>query len=480
MSFKRVVILGAGPVGLLCAIEARMNFVKDVTLVEKRSDYSRTNVPVLDPDIRNHFKKLGVTKQMEIGKDWAQPGKDAAAFSKIEKALLDKATSLGVQIERPYVVSGAIGAGMNKHGRYKSVALFLAEWDNKNKQKLNKPGKRIEADLVIVATGGGGTATDSVIVQTLGFSYERLKAKNYGAYAIFDPASTVTNPQPLRAEDRPALITAAKKDVAGYWIHIPTPEHKYLLTTLSGITPEEFKVLKGSVKKLRDVLETINKIGENSVLEDIKEVQNNVGIFKIAIQRVRQMYSNVYPAVIVGDAAVTPHPEKGSGYTTGFRGFEELQILFQSLKETDRSKDNSIAFQSFNDRYELHVSKKAIEGTFTVLYNVKKMVTSYISENTQILPTLKLKAARAYVQDDIDRAQGLSKELKREEDLARKLHDYLEKAEGEELPVFGWDETAGKLWKAIAVTWYGVKALMIGVSHLDDRLDSLKGAIKAG
>src|SRR5262249_35109777 len=149
--------------------------------------YSRTNVPVLDTDIRRHFEKLGVTKAMEIGSGKPLTSSpDAAAFSKIEQALLDKATGLGVAIERPYVVTTAVGAGMNKHGRYKSVQLVLTEWDEKKKQTLNTQQKRLEADLVVVATGGGGTAADGVIVNTLGFAYERLKAKNYGAYAVFD------------------------------------------------------------------------------------------------------------------------------------------------------------------------------------------------------------------------------------------------------------------------------------------------------
>jgi 2-polyprenyl-6-methoxyphenol hydroxylase-like FAD-dependent oxidoreductase len=29
----------------------------------------------------------------------------------------------------------------------------------------------------------------------------------------------------------------------------------------------------------------------------------------------------IYPAVLVGDAAVTPHPNIGMGYTIGFRSF---------------------------------------------------------------------------------------------------------------------------------------------------------------
>ena len=57
MSIKSVVILGGGPIGLMCAIEAKKHF-KNVTIVEKRAGYVRTNVPVLQDDIKQHLKDL--------------------------------------------------------------------------------------------------------------------------------------------------------------------------------------------------------------------------------------------------------------------------------------------------------------------------------------------------------------------------------------------------------------------------------------
>jgi hypothetical protein len=42
---------------------------------------------------------------------------------------------------------------------------------------------------------------------------------------------------------------------------------------------------------------------------DNRMVQKNVLAFKVNIQRARQLCSPEYPAVLVGDAAVTPHPD---------------------------------------------------------------------------------------------------------------------------------------------------------------------------
>jgi 2-polyprenyl-6-methoxyphenol hydroxylase-like FAD-dependent oxidoreductase len=354
MSFKRVVVIGGGPVGLLCAIDAR-NYFGTVTVVEKRTGHSRTNVPVLDDDIRKHFKALKVHTKMGLGDD----AMGSAAFARIEDALEKRAKSASVKLLRPYVVTAAIGEGVAVGGRYKKANLTLAEWDDQRKTVATTGRtKQLSADLIVVASGGG--AAQDQLLQSLGFTWERLKAKNYGAFAIFDDRGEGDNQTAAKVQVRDLL--------ANYRIVLETQDHTYLLATLSGITPTDFKALQGDTKKLKDLMATIQKAEEPN-LREIKEVAKNVGVFKIAIQRVRQMYSPNIPAVIVGDAAVMPHPERGSGCTTGFRGFEELHKMFEALKNTRRSKDNSIIHQGFSDRYELHVSRKAIDGTSLVLFN---------------------------------------------------------------------------------------------------------------
>lgn len=57
MSIKLVVILGGGPIGRMCTIEAKKHF-KSVTIIEKWAGYTRTNVPVLQDDIKQHLRNL--------------------------------------------------------------------------------------------------------------------------------------------------------------------------------------------------------------------------------------------------------------------------------------------------------------------------------------------------------------------------------------------------------------------------------------
>lgn len=466
MSFKKVVILGGGPVGLLCAIEARQNFARDVTVVEKRSGYSRSNVPVLDTDIIRHLKKLDVQEKAGLGKDALA----STSFSSIEKALQEKAEGMGIRVLRPYVTSSITGCSMMKHGRYKNMAMFLAKWDDKRKAKdLSGSTLRIEADLLIVATGGAAVA-DPIVIDTLGFGYEKLKAKNYGAYGIFNQSTSAKSKVPAAMK--------ASKEIADFTIALSTKDHNYLLSTLSGITKEDFRILQGSTEKLKELLTTLAATSYADILSDLQNVQKNVGIFKIAIQRARQFYSPQFPAVLVGDAAVTPHPQTGSGYTTGFRGYEELCKLFAALKKTHRTKDNSVVFQSFNDRYELHVSRKALEGTTQILTNISKMLTSYAAGIRRDMPRLTTPAARDFAENYALTADRLVKELAEQATLARAYSAYLKPDAGEEVPEFEWDQTVRRLWEWIESTWKDVKALTGQVASLDERLASVQVALK--
>lgn len=469
MSFKSVVVIGAGPVGLLCAIEARQKFVKDVTVIDKRSGYSRTNVPLLDNSIRKHFVKLGVNTSMGLTTDSAQ-----TSFSKIEEALAEKARQLGVKFLTPYMVEGAMGNGEAKGGRYKSANLIVVECDYERGVYKPKGGARricVPADLIIVASGGGAAA-DPLVLKKLEFTFEKLRAKNYGAFGIFEkyigPA--------------PKSVPAARENgtgVASFQVRFVTEDHNYMLTTLTGCTASEFKLLRQQADRLRDVMSNINKALYTSAGEELKEVDKNVGAFKIAIQRARQMFSPIYPAILVGDAAVTPHPQMGSGYTTGFRGFEEVSKLFQALKKTHRSKDNSIVYQSFNARYELHVSRKAAEGTQVVLSNVKKTLNLYAKEmRTYASTRLTGSGAKAYVESFAKNADILAEQVDGQQKRAKKFYDYLTGKDDVIPPEFDWDETIGALWADIAVTYGEFKRLTKEAELLGPRLDGIKSALR--
>jgi 2-polyprenyl-6-methoxyphenol hydroxylase-like FAD-dependent oxidoreductase len=64
MPIKNICIMGGGPIGLFSAIEAKQQFQKaKVTVIEKRLDYTRLNIPSLENPIRRHLKSLDLIQQ---------------------------------------------------------------------------------------------------------------------------------------------------------------------------------------------------------------------------------------------------------------------------------------------------------------------------------------------------------------------------------------------------------------------------------
>src|SRR6202044_1221650 len=128
----------------------------------------------------------------------------------------------------------------------------------------------------------------------------------------------------------------------------------------------DFNKIKVNQVYLRDLVIALRRASPRTtgVREELKQVKNNLDSFEIRIQRARLLISNTYPAVVVGDAAVTPHPDTGMGVTSGFKGCEELRTLMRALKKDKGTKeDDREAYASFNAAYEKHVSEKALDGT---------------------------------------------------------------------------------------------------------------------
>jgi hypothetical protein len=135
---------------------------------------------------------------------------------------------------------------------------------------------------------------------------------------------------------------------------------------------------------------------KRQVLSQLAGIESNVGAFKISIQRVRHLYSPFFPAVILGDSAVTPHPETGTGLLTGFRGFEQLQKLFQALQGTSKSSNEALeALMDFEDRFEIFVAAKVLEGSVEILMHLMGTVDAYINKATIQEKTIKDRAGKA-------------------------------------------------------------------------------------
>ena len=472
MSFKNIVVLGGGPIGLMCAIEAKRHF-KSVTIVEKRSGgYTRTNVPNLQSPIVKHLNTIGVGQQLWQG---GRSG-DAVAFSRIEDALWAKAQGMGIGMERGYFLEGLMGSGTKKasDGRYKSMNLTIRQWDDRAKRAASNGGfKVLSCDLLIVAAGGSAT-TDPVMLNKLSFGHRKLKAKNYGAFGIF---STDGRQAKQDTKQRVAPITTQMVDGK---ISFETPDHNYLLVTLSKCTKADFKRLQSNVVELRKILLGVGRTMAHP-LSQIKDVEKNIGLFKITIQRAAQFYSNEYPAVIVGDAAVTPHPQAGSGIGTGFKGFQELQGLLAALANRKRAQDLDGLLLEFNNSYELHVSKKAIEGTIIVLGNLIKMLETFMADVRDMiaaLPDVTLGMGKA-MKDMGDQMLGVADLLKNDFELqlaaARQFQQHLDAPSAQ---LLDWDTTVGPLWSDISDTYKAVKRHTAGVNLYAERLAQLEHTVR--
>jgi 2-polyprenyl-6-methoxyphenol hydroxylase-like FAD-dependent oxidoreductase len=469
MGYTRVVVLGGGPVGLLCAIEARVQGFREVTIIEKRGEYTRHNVPQLGPKLIKHLRTLDDEKEIPL-----EGATGGASFKQIEPVLLRKAMSLGVALKRPYLVRSLHGSSEKQKGRYKSVVLTIQQCDARGKQVIAdaKP-EVLEADLLIIATGATA-AEDTLVTQTLGFQYEKLKAENYMALGIFEETD-IEGDYPEKK-----IVEAADKIVRIGGICFKTADYQYLLSNLGGITSSDFALLKKSQDLLTQLVTSLKRahMTTSGQLEKIKDVEQKIYAFKLNIQRARQMVSPEYPAVLVGDAAVTPHPDTGSGYTTGFRGFKEVQKLLAALSSTT---NDETAFLSFNIRYELDVAKKALSGTQSICDSNIGLLENYKESLEKLQTRSESSSTRDVFEADIglidahiNMVKGHKRAAKRFEDMVTKN---LKEVLLDEGPAWLWDQGPGWLWASMNKTWERIDRLTGQKSLLEPQLKALQGAI---
>ncbi len=322
-----------------------------------------------------------------------------------------------------------------------------------------------------MGVGGGGWAPrDVLVLQTLGFEFTRLKAKNYAAYGIFEPGRG-DGDKDYAQQSKFAGLT---NEIVSGKIAFATADHNYLLVTLSQCTKDDFKYLQKNTKAFHTLLKAVSEGFQSQLLREIKEVQKNTGLFKVSIQRARHFYSPKFPAVIVGDAAVTPHPEAGSGMVTGFAGVSQLTILFEALKGTNRSADNSGAWMQFGQQYELFVSKKALEGTRIILRNLLKLVDRFTADAKDVEHLCEGSKMLAILHEWMNTAETLKSVLKLHDFRAERLLNIL----SGEAEKFDWKRCGvDSLWSDIGVAYSSIKKLTSDIGLFQDRLDRVELAL---
>merc|ERR1712151_163441 len=90
---KHILIIGAGPVGLRMAIEARF-MGADVVVADKRNHFTRANVMKMWPLAKSDLKSIGIS-ELAVMKGAGSPQVNIALM---QHALLRIALMLGVQV----------------------------------------------------------------------------------------------------------------------------------------------------------------------------------------------------------------------------------------------------------------------------------------------------------------------------------------------------------------------------------------------
>lgn len=491
MSFKKIVVLGGGPIGLFCAIEAAQTFnsmSSKVTLVEMRADeYSRMNVPSLPTPVGKHLDHLQIKKQA-VGNSGTAP------LSQIESAIHQKAVSCGVKMKEGWVAVDIVGKEKRSDGRFKSMAITIAQWDHAKKAASMKKREIISADLLILAVGASGIEND-LFKKTLGFDTDTLKASNFAIYGVYTKSYDASLQTRLQGEVKSIAMATA----------ISTDNSEYLLLTLKQATPADFNLLKQNSAKLRECMDVAGRAYQGQVMHELNAKDKAVGAFEVKIKRAQHVISPKFPAVLVGDAAVSPHPQAGTGLLTGFHGFEALQDLLHALREVHRSSDEAVdAICAFEDSYEVYLSAKALEGTVIILNHLVGLMDAYekscdadfakakgvdakylirfnalganvlrIRMQAQINRALRF---AEMLHADVQRLDAKANKTQRSmADLSGKLDDSLSKT-----PVTGTmqsNDSIKLLWKDIGVTYSELVQLTQSYKPLQDAIQKLGTAL---
>jgi 2-polyprenyl-6-methoxyphenol hydroxylase-like FAD-dependent oxidoreductase len=466
----KVVVCGGGPIGLMCAIEAKRHFAL-VTLIEQRSEYTRMNVPIIlgESDLRKHLDKVDSEKRI--------PFRDAAigraAFHEIEPVLLGKAQSNGVILYRPFRITGVRGSSEKDPdtGRYKEIELDLQAWNSRDKVGYGST-YTIKANLLIIATGAGAIR-DTIVTNTLGFQYEVLASKNYMVLGIFEPQNQEDEYE--FEEDDIYKIVLSMSGEGG--IAFDIGNYQYFLRDLSAISPKDFKLIDRGQALLRKLVVALKRGTEstNGEMEKIKEVEHSLHAFAVDIQRARELFSKEYPAILVGDAAVTPHPDQGSGLQSGFRGFKEVKRLLKAMKKTE---GNQFAFKSFGERYEIAVADKALEGTQIICNNNIAMLESFKNEMGKLVTQTDGNYIKQAFVRDMQMANALIELLKSHQRVAKILQEAVNDTTGGIRTPAMWKYGPRQLWKRMRRTWNLIEQLANQRPILEPQLRALEEAIQ--
>jgi 2-polyprenyl-6-methoxyphenol hydroxylase-like FAD-dependent oxidoreductase len=312
-----VLVMGAGPAGLAAAIEARLAGA-NVSVVDSRSGaYSRENVLQLTTETLGRLHRLGVYEELFEADD--APGalhgtEGHLPIVALEQALRQRALDLGVTITYNEEVA-AIAKVQAAPGKSQATINQIQITKGKGGvKKTTVTGTRtVTFDLVVAAYGSSASRLNTP--KLLGINVEPVSDKKvYVGVGLFAPSYTEDmseKQQKIKEEGLEEVEMLGSIPLRSRTVH-------YILAPLFDDAAAQAREDDLAGKDFRDCAWLwpllTRSAREFGLMGNLKQGY----WFPIELQKASAFTSAKKGAMIIGDAAATPHPGSGSGANTAF------------------------------------------------------------------------------------------------------------------------------------------------------------------
>ncbi len=395
-----VLVIGAGPVGLLTALEA-VTLGPSVRLIEKRSGkklHTRKNTVLMDDSLQQRLKSVGAWEAL-INREAMKSAREnpesprfstaVAPIGEIEAALLEIVRK---NSKIAFHEDWALKSSTNRDGRTAAV-LSTPDGD-----------QEVEFDLMVVALGAGIASKkgpEPSLGEQLGFSFLEKSLEDYAASGLFD----------TEAEEQWRSDQKDRKDKAVWSYRFDSPETAYVVRQL---TPSQWKTLSGLREDAVQVQKRLslapNNLGRADILAhpEFRAAVEAADDYLITLVRLQAQFAtafelkdlafskvpNIIPnpdydpltdpiedkwivdpsdpltaklpsefmiklrqaikasnpersTVLVGDSAGTPHPATGKGLNMGAASVDALRDLMSGLVRGRQPDPTDMSVYSF-------------------------------------------------------------------------------------------------------------------------------------
>lgn len=382
---QNIVIIGAGPVGLIGAIMLYKKSIgiSNITILEKRSTYNRQQVVVLDKhtleqlpfviksNLLQSFTNKDSINLLDTSCYVWPPNKDFYGFC--DKTVDSKrSTTTKTKIneneyidttEKPILLAVKIS----------KLEKELDKWIRKNTNiKIIKPIESMKLYANYIIADGvkhpyniliGADGIHSIVRSKFFGNSEKLeRVESYGLAIIFQ---TKNNNRVYRLSNSPNKKTKERQNRVRFFRQ--TDYSIYLALQLSPKEASQFTDTRKIPESLKPVIKDYLKIyNVNIKCKDINDCIVELALFPIDVYYAQKVVDDKGRRFLVGDAAMNTHFFTGSGLNTGVEMFEQLSnYLFKTQTYSPQIARNINIKKSYTDYYniKLHENKNKILET---------------------------------------------------------------------------------------------------------------------